>query len=53
MVYNFLDGGAAINALARHAGAEVIVVDMGVDHDFGRLDGLLDRKVGHGTANFA
>jgi nicotinate-nucleotide--dimethylbenzimidazole phosphoribosyltransferase len=53
MVYNFLDGGAAINALARHAGAEVIVVDMGVDHDFGRLDGLLDRKVGRGTANFA
>lgn len=52
MVYNFLDGGAAINALARHAGAEVIVVDMGVDHDFGRLGGLLDRKVGRGTANF-
>lgn len=53
MVYNFLSGGAAINALARHAGAEVRVVDMGVDHDFGGLDGLLDRKVGRGTANFA
>jgi nicotinate-nucleotide--dimethylbenzimidazole phosphoribosyltransferase len=52
MVYNFLNGGAAINALARHAGAEVIVVDMGVDHDFGLLGGLLDRKVGRGTANF-
>ncbi|TLM67150.1 MAG: nicotinate-nucleotide--dimethylbenzimidazole phosphoribosyltransferase [Deltaproteobacteria bacterium] len=53
MVYNFIDGGAAINALARHAGAEVVVVDMGVDHDFGRLAGLLDRKVGRGTANLA
>jgi nicotinate-nucleotide--dimethylbenzimidazole phosphoribosyltransferase len=53
MVYNFINGGAAINALARHAGAEVIVVDMGVDHDFGHLGGLLDRKVGRGTANFA
>lgn len=53
MVYNFVEGGAAINALSRHAGAEVIVVDMGVDHDFGRLSGLLDRKVGRGTANFA
>jgi nicotinate-nucleotide--dimethylbenzimidazole phosphoribosyltransferase len=52
MVYNFLDGGAAINALARHAGAEVRVVDMGVDHDFGELAGLLHRKVGRGTANF-
>lgn len=53
MVYNFLDGGAAINALTRHAGAEVIVVDMGVDHDFGPLEGLLDRKLGRGTANLA
>jgi nicotinate-nucleotide--dimethylbenzimidazole phosphoribosyltransferase len=53
MVINFVAGGAAINALARHAGAEVVVVDMGVDHDFGPLDGLLDRKVGRGTANFA
>jgi len=53
MVYNFISGGAAINALARHAGAEVIVVDMGVDHDFERLAGLLDRKIGRGTANFA
>lgn len=53
MVYNFLEGGAAINALARHAGARVTVVDMGVDHDFGRIDGLLDCKVGRGTANLA
>jgi len=53
MVLNFLAGGAGINALARHAGAEVLVVDMGVDHDFGHIDGLLDRKVGHGTANLA
>src|SRR5579884_466475 len=30
MVHNFLHGGAAINAIARHAGAEVTVVDIGV-----------------------
>jgi nicotinate-nucleotide--dimethylbenzimidazole phosphoribosyltransferase len=34
MVLNFLNGGAGINVLARHAGAEVVVVDMGVDFDF-------------------
>ncbi|MGC8901337.1 MAG: nicotinate-nucleotide--dimethylbenzimidazole phosphoribosyltransferase, partial [bacterium] len=34
MVYNFINGGAAINVLARHAGADVVVVDIGVDHDF-------------------
>jgi len=35
MVYNFLKGGAAINVLARHAGADEVVVDIGVDYDFG------------------
>ena len=36
MVFNFLHGGAAINVLARHAGAEVLVVDIGVDYTFER-----------------
>ncbi len=52
MVLNFVDGGASINALARHAGAEVLVVDMGVATDFDDLDGLIIRKIGKGTANF-
>ena len=34
MVLNFINGGAAINVLARHAGADVVVVDIGVDYDF-------------------
>ena len=29
MVYNFLSGGAGINVLARHIGAEVVVVCLG------------------------
>src|SRR3990172_919196 len=33
MVLNFLRGGAAINVLARHVGARIIVVDMGVASD--------------------
>jgi nicotinate-nucleotide--dimethylbenzimidazole phosphoribosyltransferase len=33
MVFNFLSGGAGINVLARHAGADVVVVDIGVNGD--------------------
>ena len=51
MVYNFLRQGAGINVLARHAGAKVIVVDIGVDHDFEPMEGLMIRKVGRGTGN--
>jgi nicotinate-nucleotide--dimethylbenzimidazole phosphoribosyltransferase len=53
MVLNFLRGGAGINVLARHAGAEVVVVDIGVDHEFGDVDGLLKMKVIRGTKNLA
>ncbi|HAK89254.1 MAG TPA: nicotinate-nucleotide--dimethylbenzimidazole phosphoribosyltransferase [Nitrospiraceae bacterium] len=53
MVLNFIRGGAGINVLARHAGAEVIVVDIGVDHDFGEIAGLAKMKVVKGTKNFA
>jgi len=51
MVYNFLRQGAGINVLARHAGAKVVVVDIGVDHDFEPMEGLMIRKVGRGTGN--
>lgn len=34
MVFNFLNGGAGINVLARHAGADVVVIDIGVDYNF-------------------
>lgn len=53
MVLNFLRGGAGVNVLARHAGAEVRVVDVGVDHDFGDCPGLIHAKVARGTRNFA
>lgn len=53
MVYNFIRRGAAINVLARHAGAEVRVVDVGVDHDFGALKVLIRKKVARGTRNMA
>src|SRR6266851_8444466 len=52
MVYNFLQGGAAINALARQAGAQVVIVDIGIAADLDH-PGLLVRKVARGTANMA
>jgi nicotinate-nucleotide--dimethylbenzimidazole phosphoribosyltransferase len=53
MVLNFLHGGAAINALARQAGARVVVVDVGVKASFDNVPGLVHRKVRPGTANLA
>lgn len=51
MVLNFLRGGAGVNVLARHAGVDVRVVDIGVDHDFGTVPVLIAKKVMRGTRN--
>ena len=53
MVQNFLKGGAAINVLARQVDAEVKVIDLGVGTDIGQPSGLIVRKIGMGTKNFA
>lgn len=56
MVYNFVGGGAGINALARQAGSEVIVVDMGVAADLRELAAagkIINKKIGMGTDNIA
>jgi nicotinate-nucleotide--dimethylbenzimidazole phosphoribosyltransferase len=53
MVLNFLRGGAGVNVLAKHAGVDVRVVDIGVDYEFGAVPGLLARKVMKGTNNLA
>lgn len=52
MVLNFLYGGAAVNVLARHAGADVVCVDMGVNADLEHPN-LVSRKVRKGTRNMA
>src|SRR5436190_8322916 len=51
MVENFLRGGAAINVLARHAGARVVVADLGVDADLPDDPHLRMLKVRRGTEN--
>jgi nicotinate-nucleotide--dimethylbenzimidazole phosphoribosyltransferase len=53
MVENFLAQGAAINVFANQNDCALHIVDAGVNHEFGARDGLLSRKVGAGTANFA
>src|SRR5690349_3145436 len=53
MVMNFLRGGAAINVLARQAGARVAVVDIGVSAEIDSMPGLVRRKVMCGTRNLA
>ncbi len=52
MVANFLHGGAAINVLARHTGAEVRVVDMGMASETPHPS-LINRRIRPGTANMA
>jgi nicotinate-nucleotide--dimethylbenzimidazole phosphoribosyltransferase len=51
MVLNFVAQGAAINVLARLHKVEIRVIDVGVDADFGAIDGLLNHKVRKGTRN--
>ncbi|MCK4245147.1 MAG: nicotinate-nucleotide--dimethylbenzimidazole phosphoribosyltransferase [Candidatus Omnitrophica bacterium] len=64
MVYNFLSGGAGINVLARHVGARVVVVDMGVAEKIkqpirsmstpkSKFENFKDRKINYGTGNMA
>ena len=53
MVMNFLGGGAAINVLARHAGADIVILDAGVAADLPSHPLLRSVKIGRGTANMA
>lgn len=52
MLLNFAAGGAAINVLARHAGARLVVVDMGVRAALPPTPGIRDRRIAPGTRNF-
>ena len=56
MVYNFVAGGAGINALARQAAASVVVVDMGVAGDLSELASagkIVSKRIAPGTRNMA
>ena len=59
MVANFLRGGAAINALAKTAGAKLVIVDAGVKSPIPAVDGwngqmqFIQQPVRKGSRNFA
>lgn len=53
MVYNFLNGGAGINVLARHTGARIVVADLGVAVDLKPDKKLIVKKINYGTKNMA
>ncbi len=52
MVKNMLSKGAAINVLASHAGADVRIVDIGINYSFNSESGLIVKKIRNGTSNF-
>ncbi len=52
MVRNFARGGAAISVLARQLGARLEVVNLGTVSELESLSGVIDARIGAGTANF-
>ncbi|MEN6479897.1 MAG: nicotinate-nucleotide--dimethylbenzimidazole phosphoribosyltransferase [Anaerolineales bacterium] len=53
MALNVLHGGAAVNVLARHVGARVLLVDAGIIATLPEHPALLSHKLGAGTGNIA
>ncbi len=53
MVANFCGGGAAVNVLARHVGADVVVVDVATAADLPPAPTLRRAKIRRGSGNIA
>jgi nicotinate-nucleotide--dimethylbenzimidazole phosphoribosyltransferase len=53
MVENFLRGGAAINVLARHVGARVVVADLGIAVPLAAHPSLRTFRIGASTRNLS
>lgn len=53
MLRNFAQGGAAVSVLARHLGAQLRVMDLGLAMPVGTLAGVEHRPIAPGTTNFS
>lgn len=49
---NFARGGGGVNMFCRQHGFKLRIVDVGVDHDLSRMDGIINRKIASGTRDF-
>ena len=52
MLYNYMQGGAAINVFSRQHNINFKVVDAGIDHDFDPSLNIINKKIAYGTKNF-
>ena len=53
MVFNFLQGGAAINVFCKQHNILLKIIDAGVNHDFDHIPNLIHAKINKGTADFS
>ncbi|ANW96687.1 nicotinate-nucleotide--dimethylbenzimidazole phosphoribosyltransferase [Wenyingzhuangia fucanilytica] len=53
MVFNFLNGGAAINVFCKQHKIHLKVIDAGVNYDFGTTPNLIHAKINKGTNDFS
>ena len=49
---NFTHGGGGVNMFCRQHGFKLRIVDVGVDYDLSKVEGIIDRKIARGTKNF-
>ncbi|OEK08711.1 nicotinate-nucleotide--dimethylbenzimidazole phosphoribosyltransferase [Flavivirga aquatica] len=52
MVYNFVNGGAAINVFSKTNDVALKIVDAGVNHKFPKSLNIINKKVAFGTKNY-
>ena len=52
MVYNFVNGGAAINVFSNTNSIDLKIVDAGVNHTFDKHLNIIDAKIDFGTKNY-
>ncbi|PNV75627.1 5,6-dimethylbenzimidazole synthase [Leptospira inadai serovar Lyme] len=52
MMYMYIAGGAAINSITRKNQIDLVLFDMGINHDFNNAPGMQHLKIRNGTRNF-